>query len=71
MHPDEGTEKRGEKHFEETLTFADGKVFMTEHGKMGFQSSAYTLTKKGEKETKHGYCLTYPSKARMKGVGKG
>jgi len=50
VHPDEMTEKKGEKSFDETMLFADGMVSLTEYGKMGFASSPYTVTKSGEKD---------------------
>jgi hypothetical protein len=49
VEPDSMAKAKGEKQYNETLTFADGFVSMTEGQKVGFASSAYEVTKSGEK----------------------
>lgn len=48
VEPDDMSQKKGEKQFDETLTFADGKVSLSAP-KVGFEASPYTITKTGEK----------------------
>jgi Zn ribbon nucleic-acid-binding protein len=43
--PDEAAAKKGEKAFDDTIVFKDGKVSMSECVKVGFAASAYTATK--------------------------
>ena len=47
--PDTASAKDGEKSFNDTLIFDDGKVVMTECLKYGFGASAYTTSQAGEK----------------------
>jgi len=49
VDPDSMAKAKGEKQYNEILTFADGFVSMTEGQKVGFASSAYEVTKSGEK----------------------
>lgn len=49
VDPDSMSKAKGEKQYNEILTFADGFVSMTEGQKVGFASSAYEVTKSGEK----------------------
>jgi len=49
VEPDDMSQKKGEKQFDETLTFADGNVSLSAP-KVGFEASPYTLTKTGEKD---------------------
>lgn len=49
VDPDSMAKKKGEKAYNEVITFADGFASMTEGQKVGFASSAYEVTKSGEK----------------------
>ena len=49
VEPDSMSKAKGEKQYNEVLTFADGFVSMAEGQKIGFASSAYEVTKSGEK----------------------
>ena len=46
--PDAATAQKGEKPFDDTLIFQDGKVTMTACAKAGFASSAYTASPAGD-----------------------
>ncbi len=46
--PDELTKQKGEKPFEDTLIFKDGKVTMSACVKMGFAPSTYTASPIGD-----------------------
>lgn len=48
MTPDTASQQKGEKSFSDTLVFENGKVWMTECTKAGFESSQYTLSPAGE-----------------------
>lgn len=50
VEPDSMAQAKGEKQYDEILTFADGFVSMTEGQKVGFASSPYEVTKSGEKD---------------------
>ena len=50
VEPDSMAKAKGEKQYNEVLTFADGFVSMTEGQKVGFPSSPYEVTKSGEQK---------------------
>jgi hypothetical protein len=62
VEPDGMAKDKGEKQFNETLTFADGKVSLSAP-KVGFEASPYSLTKAGEKD--------WTFKARRASEGEG
>lgn len=62
VEPDGMAKDKGEKQFDETLTFADGNVTLSTP-KVGFASSAYTVTKAGEKD--------FTFKAERESAGEG
>jgi hypothetical protein len=49
VEPDSMTKDKGEKQFDETLTFAAGSLTMSA-AKVGFEAAPYTVTATGEKE---------------------
>jgi hypothetical protein len=49
VEPDSMAKEKGEKSFKENLTFAEGRVSMSECKKVGFDASDYSLSKDGEK----------------------
>jgi hypothetical protein len=49
-NPDEAAEDRGEKAFDDVLTFAEGRVSMSEAQKIGFLPSPYVVSKAGESD---------------------
>lgn len=62
VEPDSMAKDKGEKQFDETLTFADGSVTLSAP-KVGFAASPYTVTKAGEKD--------FTFKAERDSVGEG
>ena len=48
--PDAMAKQKGEKDYNEVLTFADGMVSMKEGQKVGFASSHYEVAKSGDKD---------------------
>jgi len=50
VEPDDMAQAKGEKQYNEVLTFADGMVSMKEGQKVGFASSPYEVAKSGEKD---------------------
>jgi len=49
VEPDSMAKDKGEKQFKETLTFADGKITLS-NPKVGSEASPYSVTKAGEKD---------------------
>jgi len=49
VEPDSMAKDKGEKQFNETLTFADGSLSLSAP-KVGFEASPYSVTKSGEKD---------------------
>jgi len=49
VKPDSMAADKGERNFDETLTFADGNVTLSTP-KVGIEASPYTVTKAGEKD---------------------
>jgi hypothetical protein len=62
VEPDQMAQDKGEKQFNETLTFADGNLSVSAP-KVGFESTPYTVTKAGEKD--------FTFKATRGGTGEG
>jgi len=62
VEPDAMTKDTGEKQFDETLTFADGKISLSAP-KVGFWASPYTVEKTGEKD------LTFKANRTSDGEG--
>lgn len=50
VEPDKMAKEKGEKDFKDTLTFADGKVSMSECLKVACDPWIYTLAQSGEKD---------------------
>jgi hypothetical protein len=50
VKPDAMAKDKGEKEFNETITFADGKLVTNEGPKLGFPSAAYTMSRSGDKD---------------------
>lgn len=50
VEPDKMAREKGEKEFKDTLTFADGKVSMTECLKVACDPWIYTVAKSGEED---------------------
>ena len=62
VEPDAMTKDTGEKQFDETITFADGKISLSAP-KVGFWASPYTVEKNGEKD------FTFKAKRTSAGEG--
>lgn len=50
VDPDGMAKEKGEKGFQETITFADGKLATVEGPKLGFTSAPYTVSRSGEQD---------------------
>ena len=50
VEPDAMAQTKGEKQYNDVVTFADGMVSMKEAQKVGFASSPYEVTKSGDKD---------------------